>query len=253
MHPLLKDIWASFTALTRLPLWRLWEVPPQHYQHITDHWSLVGWLTGGVMMGVLYLAGQVMPLLPALILTFISRILLTGALHEDGLMDLFDGFGGGRTRTRVLEIMKDSHTGAYATIGFVCYALLWLGLLSAFPLEVAILVLGIGDPLAKGLVAHLPVLLPYARPAEESKMQAVYRRRPPLYKWLLSLAFALLPIALAPQLGLALLATGLITFLLLVLWLSHRLGGYTGDCIGAFFLITEVVSYIGALILFYHL
>lgn len=248
MKVLLADIWASFTALTRLPLWRLKEVPPQHYQQITDHWSLVGWLTGGVMMGVLWLAGQVMPLFPALMLTFISRILLTGALHEDGLMDLFDGFGGGRTRQRILEIMKDSHTGAYATIGFVCYALAWISLLSSFPLHLAILIVGVSDPLSKFIVSHLPMLLPYARKVEESKMQTIYRRRPPLYKWILSALFGLAPLLLLGCMSLALLLSALIAFLLLTLFLKRRLNGYTGDCIGALFLLTEVCCYLGAIL-----
>ena len=51
----------------------------------------------------------------------LSRILLTGALHEDGLADFCDGFGGGTTRERILSIMKDSHIGTYGVIGLICY------------------------------------------------------------------------------------------------------------------------------------
>lgn len=245
MRQILYDIWAAFTALTRLPFWRIKEVPHEHFRHITDHWSLVGWLTGGVMAGVIWSSGQFLPTPVAVTLAFIVRLLLTGALHEDGLMDLFDGFGGGRSRERVLEIMKDSHTGAYATIGFVAYALLWVSLLGFLELRQAMLAVLIADPLSKFVVAHMPMLLPYARKESESKMQTVYRRRIPVGKWILSALFGLLPILLWYQVGWVMLVISLLLFLSMIAFLKKRIGGYTGDCIGAVFLICEVGSYIG--------
>ena len=59
-------------------------------------------------VGVLWLASQVLPLLPSCILAVAARLLLTGALHEDGLADFFDGFGGGHDQESRLRIMKDS-------------------------------------------------------------------------------------------------------------------------------------------------
>lgn len=252
MKNLCLDILAAFTALTRLPFWRIKQVPKEYFRHITDHWSLVGWLTGGVMAGVLWLAGQLFPMPIAVVLAFIARLLVTGALHEDGLMDICDGFGGGHSRERILEIMKDSHTGAYATIGFVAYALLWVSLLSFFPLEMAIGVVMMADPLGKFVASHIPMLLPYARKEEESKMQVEYRHLPPLYKWLMSALFGLLPLVVMSQRFFEgflpyfiLIGVPLVVLISLVWMYQKRIKGYTGDCIGATFLLCELGIYIG--------
>ena len=106
--------------LTRLPFWKIKEVPAECFKHVVPYWPLVGWLTGGVMAAVLWLAGQIMPMSLAWILALIARLLVTGCLHEDGLADFLDGFGGGTTRERTLAIMKDSHIGSYGVIGLTC-------------------------------------------------------------------------------------------------------------------------------------
>lgn len=233
-------------------------MPKDHFRHITDHWSMVGWLTGGAMAGVLWMVGQIFPMLVAVVMAFIARLLITGALHEDGLMDICDGFGGGHSRERILEIMKDSHTGAYATIGFVAYALLWVSLLSSLPIEMAIAVVLIADPLGKFIASHLPMLLPYARKEEESKMQVEYRHIPPIYKWLISAAFGLVPLLLIgfrifegylPYL--ILIGVPVVVLLSLVLMYHKRIKGYTGDCMGATFLLCELGVYVGVYLVNY--
>lgn len=124
----MNNVLAAFIMLTRLPFWKIKEVPAECFKHVVPYWPLVGWLTGGVMAAVLWLAGQIMPVSLAWILALIARLLVTGCLHEDGLADFLDGFGGGTTRERTLAIMKDSHIGSYGVIGLICYFLLLLQL-----------------------------------------------------------------------------------------------------------------------------
>ena len=112
----MNNVLAAFIMLTRLPFWKIKEVPAECFKHVVPYWPLVGWLTGGVMAAVLWLAGQIMPVSLAWILALIARLLVTGCLHEDGLADFLDGFGGGTTRERTLAIMKDSHIGNRAGI-----------------------------------------------------------------------------------------------------------------------------------------
>lgn len=101
-------LWASFIFFTRLPLWRLHQPPRECYRSVVEYWPLTGWLTAGVMAAVVYFGSIWMPYPVAVLLAIASRILLTGALHEDGLCDFFDGFGGGgNDRQRILDIMKD--------------------------------------------------------------------------------------------------------------------------------------------------
>lgn len=238
------DIIATFTALTRLPIWEVKQVPKEHYERVVYYWPIVGWLTGPLTAGVLLGMGQFTPVVIAVAFAFAFRILLTGGMHEDGLMDLFDGFGGGHTKERTLEIMKDSHTGAFAVIGFVCYAILWVGLLGYMPLKTAAMTVLIADPVSKFVGSNLPRLLTYARTEAQAKMGVVYERHPHIGLFFIAAIFGLLPIALWHPMGWWVLLFSAVTFFVLAWMMKRKIGGYTGDCCGATFLICEVISFL---------
>ena len=241
----LNNLLASFTLLTRLPFWRLKQVPQESFSRVVDYWSLVGWLTGGVTAAVIWLSDGILPPATAVALALAVRVLLTGALHEDGLGDFFDGFGGGRGRERTLAIMKDSHIGSYGVLGLILYFLTLCSLLAALPpAEAAVAVLA-GDPLAKWAASQQVNLLPYARTAAESKVGVVYRRMSPV-AWCVSAVAGWLPAALwlpAEWWGAVLFPVGAMA--LLVGMVRRRIGGYTGDCCGALFLLCEWSFYLG--------
>ena len=145
------NILAAFIFFTRLPFWKIKEVPAECFKHVVPYWSLTGWLTGGIMAGTLWITGQILPISIAWITAIIVRLLVTGCLHEDGLADFLDGFGGGTTRERTLAIMKDSHIGSYGVIGLIIYFLL-LSQLSILPLH--LLCHCLADILAAGPLLH---------------------------------------------------------------------------------------------------
>lgn len=239
---------AAFIFFTRLPFWRIREVPAESFKHVVPYWPLTGWLTGGIMAGVLWLTSQVLPLHVAVLLAMSSRLLITGALHEDGLADFFDGFGGGTTRERTLAIMKDSHMGSYAGIGLILYFLLSWGLLTSLPQTLLYAVLLTGDVWAKFVSAQLINLLPYARKKEESKAGVVYNRMS-IGEAIIATCCGWLPFVLffplQPWLSVGL---PIFTFTLLVVFMKRRLQGYTGDCCGALFLLCELSFYVGTVI-----
>ena len=84
------NILAAFIFFTRLPFWRIREVPAECFKHVVPYWPLSGWLTGSIMAGVLWLSAQILPFSVAVLLALAARLLITGALHEDGLADFFD-------------------------------------------------------------------------------------------------------------------------------------------------------------------
>lgn len=249
--------WAAFIFFTRLPFWRLHEPPRQCYNSVVEWWPLTGWLTSGAMAAILYLGPQlsICNYQISILLAIIARILITGALHEDGLADFFDGFGGGGSnRERILSIMKDSHIGTYGVLSLILYlALLYLCLCSMPPLTAALTVLA-ADPFAKMLGAQLTQMMPYARTEESSKAHTVYRRMGVVAGLLLALQ-GLLPLfiyvwlnhqlSLTPQLSWQwLFFTPCLTMYFLYRFVWHRLRGYTGDCCGAFFLLIELSFYL---------
>ena len=215
---------------------------------MVEHWPLVGWLTGTTMAAVLYFGSMLFTYEIAILLAIITRLLVTGALHEDGLADFIDGFGGGGTdRQRILDIMKDSHIGTYGVISLILYFLLLFFTLHAMtPIDAAMTIAAV-DPFAKMLSAQLIQMMPYARTEETAKNHTVYRRFD--IKAGISLAIqGLLPICLYIYYMYARVDWQLLIFipaivmyfLYMLIW--RRLHGYTGDCCGALFLLTELTT-----------
>ena len=236
-------IWASFIFFTRLPFWRLHEPPRECFKAVVEHWPLVGWLTGGLMALTLWGVSQYMPYPIAVLAAIVVRLLVTGALHEDGLADFLDGFGGGNDRERILAIMKDSHIGTYGVIGLVFYFLLLAAALCSMTPTVAAVTIFAADPFAKMVASELVMMMPYARREDEAKARMVYRKID--VKAGISLAVqGLLPIAgfiwltgIAWEL-LFFIPCIVMYFLYLLIW--RRIRGYTGDCCGAVCLLVEL-------------
>jgi adenosylcobinamide-GDP ribazoletransferase len=241
-------IWAALIFFTRLPFWRLHQPPKACYETVVEHWPLVGWLTGGVMAATLYGASMVLPYQVAVLVAIVMRLLLTGALHEDGLADFLDGFGGGgNNRQRILDIMKDSHIGTYGVIGLILYLLLLFFCLSSMSPEMAALAILAADPYAKMLTAQLVSMMPYARREEEAKAKVIYRKIS-LASGISLAVQGLLPIGLFVwYVGVAwetliFIPALVMYFLYLLIW--RRLHGYTGDCCGAVCLMVELSVYL---------
>ncbi len=241
-------IWASLIFFTRLPFWRLYQPPKESYKSVVEHWPLAGWITAGIMAGTLWVGSMYLPYAVAVVLAVVARLLVTGALHEDGLADFLDGFGGGGSdRNRILAIMKDSHIGTYGVIGLILYELLLvMALLSMTPQMAALTILA-ADPYAKMVTAQLIMMMPYARSEAEAKARVVYRKMD--WKAGVSLALqGLLPmVAYLYYTGIAwelviFLPCLLMYFLYLLIW--NRLRGYTGDCCGAVCLLVELTVYV---------
>ena len=241
------NLLAAFIFFTRLPFWRVKEVPSECFKHVVPYWPWVGWLTGSVMAMVLALGSLVIPVSLAWILAIVTRLLITGALHEDGLADFFDGFGGGTTRERTLAIMKDSHIGTYGVIGLIIYFLLMLEL-RHLPVSMLCTLILCGDCWGKLCASQLINFLPYARKEEDSKAKVIYNRMSSKELFICIMG-GTLPLWLLPlSLWGALVAPCLILAFLILL-MKRRLQGYTGDCCGATFLMCEMAFYLSALIL----
>ena len=234
-------ILAALTFFTRLPFWRLLDIPAEAYRNIVAYWPLAGWLTAGLSVLVLFLAGMLLPPAVALLLAMATRLLLTGCLHEDGLADCFDAFGGGgNNRARILSIMKDSRIGSFGVIGLMMYFALYFALLHGLPLEAAGTAMLIADPLSKGAASQIINCLPYARTAEEAKSHTVYSpmsRRELLVSFVAALASL---VWLPTYIYIVAVPVPYLVSLLLFQFYKRKIQGYTGDCCGATFLISEL-------------
>lgn len=199
------------------------------------------------MAATLYFGSMVLPHAVAVIAAIAVRLLITGALHEDGLADFMDGFGGGGNRDRILSIMKDSHIGTYGVLGLIIYMLLLGTALYSLPVTVAALTILAADPFSKMVTSQLVNMLPYARREEEAKNKTVYRK-PSLAAGLSLTVQGLLPMALMIWLTGApwylFIAIPPLVMYFLYLLMLRKIQGYTGDCCGAVCLLVELAVYL---------
>jgi adenosylcobinamide-GDP ribazoletransferase len=255
-----------FTAvrfLTRLPIPAVRDFDPSSLSRSLRYFPLVGILVGLINVGVWWLSSLRLPASVSIGLMLAGSAVLTGALHEDGFADACDGFGGGTTPDRVLAIMKDSCIGAYGAIG----VLLMLGLkwtaLAALPLALFPLVVIAAHSMSRWCAIGLIWRLDYVRADGEAKSKP-FAGRLSGSGWTLSgligiAGFAPLAVAWAlwsgrvsgAALGAAVLGGGaaaaLLAVLLAAIYFRRRIGGYTGDCLGAAQQLAELAFLLGGL------
>lgn len=224
--------------LTRLPLSLRHGPDPAMHARCMGWFPLVGagigLAGGGVLAAALALH---LPPLAGGLLTLGAMALLTGALHEDGLADLADGLGGGRTRERALEIMRDSRVGSFGALALVLVVGLRAAALAAFlSPAVALAVPAVAASVSRAL---LPVIAWIMEPARKDGL-AASQGSPPGRRVVLALVLAggvtVAGVAVAglPWAMLALVpAAGALGAGVVALMALRRLKGYTGDVFGA--------------------
>ncbi|WP_413520051.1 adenosylcobinamide-GDP ribazoletransferase [Psychrobacter glacincola] len=242
--------------LTRLPIPSFSHYEPQWLHQSSRYFPAVGLLIGVLCAGVFWLGSILFTPLVAAVISTAFGIKLTGAFHEDGLADSCDGLGGGLTRERTLEIMKDSRLGTYGVLGLVSALLLKISLLAAMPLSVAIVALIIGHTASRLLCISLLTLLPYGGEIEHAKAKPMAQQLTPLQAlyssgWLI-LAIVLVTIIFPntmQQIGLGKWLLALVLALIATDYmrrlLRRRLDGYTGDGLGATQQLSEMAIYVG--------
>lgn len=226
----LRALRAALVFFTQLPL-RLRHVPSaDDWRRSATYFPLAGWLVGGVTGAVVWAAAMVFPLPVACGLAVAVAVLLTGAMHEDAFADACDGFGGGRTRERTLEIMRDSHIGVFGTVGLILLIGLRWQLIAALPAAHMIGALIAAAALSRAGAISLLASLDYAR-TEGKARPIVSRLRAP--RVALAMLLGLAPLLLLPALWSVAIAVVVLVRFLAAAWLRQHLGGYTGDCLGA--------------------
>ena len=245
--------------LTRLPL-RLTTFDPQWLHDSARYFPLVGSVVGAFGAVVLLAAAQVWPPVLAALLAMAATVWLTGGFHEDGLADTCDGLGGAVTRERALLIMKDSRLGSYGALALVLTLALKaaaLTLLASQAPLLAAVALVLAHGLSRGAAVALLALLPYGGDVEQAKAKPLAQQ---ISRSGLAVALGVCGLLLggaawagfaSPSLAVLTpwrLAAAVLAAVAVVTvcgrWLQQRLGGYTGDGLGATQQWTELAVYL---------
>jgi adenosylcobinamide-GDP ribazoletransferase len=250
---------AAFTFLTRLPVGGLAAHDASDLPLSIIYFPVVG-LVVALLGGLAFVAArQLWPAPVAVVLSMAATVFVTGAFHEDALADSFDGFGGGWTRDQVLAIMKDSRVGSYALVGValtlaIKASALWTIATSTDANfgwtngQFVVRALVAGHVLGRWSSIPLIWHFPYVRPAPNGERPSAGK---PFIDGVTLTRVVLATVVCAAIVAIALgwraLIVGGIALLVTVLagsYFARRIGGITGDALGAANQIVEVCVYL---------
>jgi len=220
-------------------------------QAASPRWyALVGVVVGGVAGLMFWVAAGLFPPVVAVLLAVAAQLVVTGALHEDGFADACDGLGGVRPRDRVLEIMRDSRIGTYGVLGLGMMLAGRVAVLAALPPNAVPFVLIAGHAASRASMLWVMASSTYVR--DQGAATGVSERldQRAVVTNLVAAGLAMLPLLLilpvmAVLLGLGGLVAG---HFAMRQRFEGRLGGYTGDCLGAVQQCSEIGLYLGILV-----
>ncbi len=236
---LVQDLRTGFELLTRLP------VPASLHAPRSDAawcWPIVGVVIAGLGLGGGILANQIgLPFATAALIMIVITTFASGALHEDGLADCADGFYGGRDKARRLAIMKDSQIGSYGTLALVLVVFLRWTALTALLSAGAYAQVFLAAALSRAVMAAVMAALPNAR--GDGLSQSVGSPSSTAAGAALSLAilFGFIFVG-SDSVAVVVVTMGFAAVVAVVA--KTKIGGQTGDVLGA----TQQISEIGALL-----
>lgn len=240
----LRLLATALVFYTRVPLPLWFEYSSDYLRHASRYLPAVGILVGSIGATTFWLSDLVLSPNISIALSMGATILLTGAFHEDGFADVCDGFGGGWTPERILEIMKDPRVGSFGTVGIVLILLLKFLALQALPIAWIPYALIAGHCVSRMMAISYLATHTYVQVEAQSKVKALADQ---ITKGSLIIAASTVIIVLTVSnssgFWLALLPL-LPAWWLLGKLFTQKLGGYTGDCLGAAQQIGEVVYYL---------
>lgn len=204
---------------------------------------LIGLLIGSISAAVYWLSVQILPSSIAILLSMIAAIFATGAFHEDGFADVCDGFGGGWDKQRILDIMKDSHIGAYGTIGIGLLLLSRYTALHEIDIRALPAIMIAGHVTSRWATVWFMYSHSYARAGENSKSDKVAKPLS-LQSFVIASATTAAVLAFLPTYVLIAAASVPVTKIIFARYINKCIGGYTGDVLGATQQLTEVIFYI---------
>lgn len=238
-----RDFLTGLMFLTRIPVPRWVGFAPEQLARSTVYFPLIGALVGGCGGAVFLAASLAWPGPVALVLATAATVWLTGAFHEDAVADACDGFGGGWERERVLAIMKDSRIGSYGAVGLILVLAAKLTALAALPAADVVGALVAGHVLGRWSSLPLIRALPYVR--EDGGTGKPFAAAVTTPRLLAGSALTLVLVGGALQLrALPVLAVAAAATLLAGHYFRRRIGGITGDCLGAANQVVEVCTYL---------
>lgn len=244
------DFMTAVTFFTRIPVSKWAAYSQESMNQATSYYPMVGWIVGIFSALVFYLLSLLIPVFPAVVLSTVASVWLTGAFHEDGFADVCDGFGGGWEKERILTIMKDSRVGAFGAIGIFLILLVKVSLLAEFDVMSIPFIILSGHSVSRAVSVSSMVTLDYVRENDaDGKAKPIAKSLPNRIVLWISVTGALPVLLLDSWWYFAAFIPQLVLLAVTNRWYKKWIGGYTGDCLGALQQLSEVLFYLSALVI----
>ncbi|MFA0085731.1 adenosylcobinamide-GDP ribazoletransferase [Vibrio sp. E150_011] len=240
----------ALSFFSRLPIPAATPYSSERMNRAGRYFALVGLLLGLICAVVFSAFNAVLPTSVAIVATMIVSLLLTGAFHEDGLADMADGIGGGMTLEKRLVIMKDSRLGTYGAATLMMGLLLkYVALVELSSVVSLFAVWIVGYTTSRAVAASFISTMPYVSDPEGSKSKPLANTQHPSELIFLSVCGLLPACFISLEFTFWLIVIAIAFHITFKRWLLSRIGGYTGDCLGAAQQIMELLIYLALLIL----
>lgn len=238
---ILESIVVAFQFLTRLYLPINVEWNTANLRRSLMWFGLVGAFIGVILAGAMTLFNR-FDLIPAVsaIIILIIWIFITGGMHIDGISDMADGFFSMRDKEKTLEIMKDSHIGAFGVITIVFLLLIKFEMLKEFIIIEKNVCLLILPPTIARIAAGL--VLSFYETTKKSGLGYTFHSSDPRIFWAIGFVVTLIISSILNIKSLIFIGIAILASNLMALWAKKKIGGLNGDIYGA---IVETVEVIG--------
>ena len=243
-----KEIDIFFTALmfyTRIPCPPNITHDPDYLNKATRYFPMMGWIVGGLAALVFGLSSYFFNPPICILLSMVASILTTGAFHEDGWADVCDGFGGGWTKEKILEIMKDSRTGAYGSIGMALMLLFKYIVQTEIQVTQLCVVMIAAHSFSRLCAVGIVATSVYVRENDDAKAKPLAKTIT-IREIIPAFIFGVAPLWMIGKYCLAIIPPILLT-IYMRRYFHKWIGGYTGDCLGAIQQVSELMFYLGIL------
>jgi adenosylcobinamide-GDP ribazoletransferase len=247
----MKREWTLFLValqfLTRLPVPVAPDLPADALAESGRYFPIVGAIVGGGAVAVDLLIGSRADRNVSIALILVYLVLVTGGLHEDALADAADGFGGGGTSHRVLAIMRDSHIGSFGALAIGCSLLARFAFLTSVPAARLHGVLISGQVLGRWATVPLARWLPPSRPEDGQGARMAQKTSTTALVIASVLAAVIVTLASGVE-AVWMTAAACVVAGLTAAYYRRRIGGITGDCLGATCQVAECAVYLSGVV-----
>ncbi len=237
---MMKGFLAALQFLTIVRVSRGLDITGEDLGRSMSYYPVVGFLIGLTLVAVRFVFSLFLPSPLVDILVVVALVILSGALHLDGFADTIDGLAGGRDREKILAIMRDNKIGSFAVVGLILLLILKVSALMEVPAEIKNTALMIMPVLGRWSTVQLASGFGYARSGNGTAL--VFTRFAGRKEYVIStLITAVILVGLFQLKGLVIMLLVAAVTLLLGLFFKRRIGGVTGDIMGAACELSEVI------------